>query len=87
MENFGKFKDWLLNLLALGIIAGLVSIKNDLSEIKSELPLFKYRLEQLENKGKDNEKKNSDQDKEMELIKNMLVPERTTIKTEKKHND
>lgn len=50
MENFNKFKDWLLNLFAVAIIGGLYSIKSDLSEIKEEFPLTKYRIEQLEKK-------------------------------------
>ena len=84
METFAKFKDWILNFVAIAILGGLISIKNDLTSIKEELPLYRYRIEQLETFRKESEKRQDDSEKELARINAALLPTKIELK---KKND
>ena len=75
----------MLNLFAIAIIGGLVSIKSDLTSIKEELPLYKYRLELLEAAKKESEKKDSEHDRELARL-NIILPDRISLKKDKQES-
>jgi len=80
MENFGKFKDWLLNILVLATFGGIVSIKSDLAEVKEKLPLHDYRIIKLEESDKEKKKRDDEQDKELAKLNGFILPDRITVK-------
>jgi F0F1-type ATP synthase epsilon subunit len=85
MDTFNKFKDWLLNIIGIAIIGGLVSIKNDLSDIKTELAVNKYKIDELEKYKAKSENKDSEQDKEIATIKAFVLPD--PIKIRRRQNN
>jgi hypothetical protein len=80
METFNKFKDWILNLVGVALVGGIISIKNDLAEIKAEYSLIRYRLDKLETNVEAHTQKEKEQDEKLVILKEMILPKETKIK-------
>jgi hypothetical protein len=83
-ETFASTKNWFLNAAALAMVGTLVSIKQDLEEIKQQLPLIHYRLEQLEQFSKsDKDGENKTKGLAFKTIE-FIIPDRIKLETKTK---
>ncbi len=85
MESFAKFREWVFNVIGLALIGGLISIKSDLSQIKEQLPLINYRLEQLEQASKSSGRQSNNS---TALFKGVyILPDRIKLEERQKRYD